>query len=78
MNVREALEKEIEQDIQGSVMRFVARVAPIIERALRTAYNEGIYDVEVHSAGIYDVEVHSAGNSDHGVTAGVAAMVEKS
>ncbi len=74
MNVQEALEKEIEQDIQGSVMRFVARVAPIIERALRAAYEEGWTDAE-ETLGTGQMPVS---DPDLGVTAGVAAMMEES
>ena len=66
MTLHDALSKSLRQGGYVYPGIIAKHLAPIIERALVAAYNEGIYDVEVHSAG----------NSDHGVTAGVAAMVE--
>lgn len=63
MNVREALEKVGDEKF---LMLNAKVLAPIIERALRAAWNKGLADSH-----------HFPVNSDNGVTAGVKAMVEK-
>ena len=86
MNVREALEKKVGDSLCGrcsfnpcraciadEVKRhFVEGIAPIVERALRAAYKAGVTDIDVHH------NVYHKFNPDGGVTAGVAAMMEKS
>ena len=69
MNVREALEKLLNQEVQhcDSYDDDARLLAPIIKRALRAAYRTGIRDM-----------LDGLGNtSENGVTAGVAAMMEQ-
>ena len=88
MNVREALEKKVGDSLCGrcsfnpcraciadEVKRhFVEGIAPIIERALRAAYGKGHNEACLGQMGKYcGVFI-----PERGVTAGVAAMVEKS
>ncbi len=82
MNVREALEKQAGIVVGPEVIRAmetesflsVEYIAPIIEKALRAAYEEGWTDAE-ETLGAGQMPVS---DSDLGVTAGVAAMVEES
>ncbi len=66
MNVREVLEKLVRDDEVGPAWVNVDKLAPIIEKGLRAAYNRG------HTVGLAG---HPVVKKD-GVTAGVAAMVD--
>ena len=69
MNVQEALEKLLEQEVYNSEGYYddALLLAPIIERALRAAYNEGWHGCNKLSPHV----------TERGVTAGVAAMMEE-
>ena len=67
MNVREALEKLL---LEKYAMINANNLAPIIERALRAAWERGYEDCLGHETG-----EGCLGHSKDGVTAGVAAMM---
>ncbi len=87
MKVREALEKKVGDTLCGRCrcdpcracvahevkLHFVEGLAPIIERALRAAWERGYEDCLGHELGGGRI-----GYPENGVTAGVAAMVEES
>ncbi len=73
MNVREALEKLL---LEKYAMINANNLAPIIERALRAAYDKGSYDHGTDTGLSYRNDSPFM-DSDHGVTAGVAAMMEE-
>lgn len=66
MDVREALEKMVTVDDYDCSMINADELAPIIETFGRACYYAGIDDKSERP------------NSDRGITAGVAAMVEES
>ena len=68
MTVRDALEKIGLEWGNRFATSDALRLAPCIERALRAAYLEACLDDDSRKMR----------DSNHGVTAGVAAMVEKS
>ena len=68
MNVREALEKAIEESCDARDGFFLDVLAPIMEKGLRAAYDEGATEL-----GLFGVPYL---NNSHGVAAGVAAMGE--
>ena len=67
--MREALEKILQDTKNDLYVPPEALFAPIIERALRAAWEKGWADRKMHR--------HLVPNTDRGVTAFVAAMVEE-